>query len=283
MTTVVQTSYRPQIAPAVVGMIATEVGWDAITRLCVTATGIPFGVAVSQDTSDKGAVIGGTKFLGITCRDITLDRIPIDPLAAAGTLAGLDVYPQYSNMGVLTRGQIWVLAHANVIGGDPLFYETTGGTLGNSGSGLAASGQVAYTSSPANNDQLVINGTTWTWVNTLTTGNQLLIKGTLGDTIAGAAATLNASADTFTSALKYASSPPSPGGAGQGSGANTLTYGDKTVGTAGNAIAVTTTTAGATVTPMAGGSAAATAVPNGFWVQSAIAGQLAKVSLAIQR
>jgi hypothetical protein len=285
MSTVVQTSYRPQIRPGVVGMIASETGWEASTRICETAGGIGFGLAVSQGTlSDKGVVLGGSNFMGISIRDVALDRLPIDPLAADNTLIAADTYGQYMDMGVLSRGDIWVqcfgAGSGGVKAGDALYYDANG-HFTNSASGSASFGQVTFTTNPSVGDTLVINGTTWTWVSAITTGNQLLIGATLGDSIRNAAATLEASSDTNTTLMQYRAYPPSPGGAGEGSGSNTITYAAEAVGT--TVYTITSNTPGATVTAMTAGTASATAIVGGYWKSGAIAGDIARVSLGIQR
>lgn len=283
MTTVVQTTYRPQIAPAALGMVADLANSEVGTRICETAAGIAFGRAVSQGTlSDRGAVLGGSNFVGISVRDVTLDRMPIDPLSS--TEAAADTYPQYSNMSVASRGHIWVNAGANVSAGDALYYSATDGTFGGSG-GEMANGSITFSQQPVAGQTVTINGTTVTFEASGATGNQVNIAATLGDTIDALVTMLNASADTNLVACKYGAYPPSPGGAGEGSGANTLQIVDKTAGTAGNSIAFSTNVTGATTSgsTLSGGAAAGTAVTGGYWVTSALAGNLAKVSLGIQR
>jgi hypothetical protein len=268
-------------------MVADETGSQITTYQCETAAGIGFGLAVSQGTADTGAIIGGSAFIGVTVRDVTQDRIPIDPLAADQSLVTSDVYPQRANMGILSRGRIWVTANGGgdtgVKAGDPLFYDTTTGVFTNSTSGAAASGSVVFTTNPVDGQTLTLNGDVWTFKATGESGLQSNIGPTLGDTLTHLVSRLNASASALTENLVYAAYPPSPGGAGQGSGANTLVYGAEAVGTAGNSITVTTNVPGTTVTAAAGGSAAATAVTGGYWASSAIAGQLAQITLGIQR
>jgi hypothetical protein len=294
MSTVVQSSYRPQITPGVAGMIVNELSSSVSTRICNTAAGIGFGLAVSQDPAfDKAVALGGTAFFGVSVRDVTLDRLPLNPLAPDGTLLPVDTYAPNQNMGVLSRGDIWVTCYgageAGVKAGDALYYDPTSGRFCSSG-GQAATGSITFTSQPAAGDTLVVTAgtaSTWTWVTALTTGNQLLIGQTLGDSIANAARTLEASADTATDQLTYAAFPPSPGGSGQGSGANTLMYAAETAGVAANAYTVVSNTAGTTNSGaggvLAGGTASPTAVSGGFWKSAAIAGQVAKISLGIQR
>lgn len=287
MSTVVQRRYAPEIAPALVGNVATEVPSTTITRICETAAGIPFGVAVSQGAAEKGAIIGGSAFVGITIRDITLiPGVPLDPLADTGPT--VDLYGQHFNMGVITKGHIWVLAGSDVAANDNVYFEATGGTLSNSASGTAATGSITFTSQPDPNDVIVIEanatGDTFTFKASGANGTtEVNIGPTLGDTITALAAVLNASAGTHASKLKYQAYPSSPGGAGEGSGANMLLYADKTVGTAGNSITVTTNVGGATVSgsggALGGGVASATQIVGAKWISSAIGGTLAKVSL----
>lgn len=290
MSSVVQSVYRPQIAPAVAGMVANTIDYSAISRICETAAGIPFGVAVSYGASAKGAVLGGSNFLGVTVKDITLNQISVGQFAADNTYAPADTYSQYETMGVLTRGDIWVMCHgggdAGIAPGSAVYYDSTTGLFGGSG-GMSAFGSTTFTQQPAAGDTLVLTtgaAVTWTWVTTLTTGNQLLIGPTLGDSIANAAKALEASTDTNTELLTFGAYPPSPGGSGEGSGANTLIYAAEAPGTTANAYTVVSNTVGATASgaTLTGGAAAGTAITGAFWKTGAIAGQLGVISLGIQ-
>jgi biotin carboxyl carrier protein len=66
-----------------------------------------------------------------------------------------------------------------------------------------ASGFIAFTTNPAANTAIVLNGTTWTFVNSLTTGNQLLIASTLAETLEAAVPVLQSSTDANTSGFLY--------------------------------------------------------------------------------
>jgi hypothetical protein len=283
MSTVVQTTYKPQILPAVVGMIASEVGAEVGTRICETSAGIGFGLAVSQGVGDKGAVIAGSNFIGVTARDVSLDRLPVDPLAADQTLLAADTYPQYSNMAVLSRGDIWVMCYGAGDGGvtaqTPLCYDANGHFCAAGGS--SSIGSVTFTQNPNVGDTLVVGASTWTWASAITSGLQLLIGPTLGDSIRMAAVTLEASVDAPTELMTYRAYPPSPAGAAQGSGSNTLLYAAEALGA--TTYVVTSSTTGATVTAMTAGTGAATAVVGGYFKMSAIAGQIVKISLGVQR
>jgi hypothetical protein len=282
--TVLQDRYSPQIQPAFAGMIADMVEYSIQTRVNETVAGIGFGLAVGQGTRDKGCVLGGASFLGISVIDKTQVLSPIDPLS--GNLDALDVYGMRKNVAVLSRGHVWVLAGSVIAANDGLFYNSTNGGFSNSASGQAAYGSVMLSQQPADGNTLVINGATLTFKAAAPLGTDgVLIGPTLGDTVLNAANVLNGSVTVGFSALKYSAFPASPGGAGQGSGANTIMIASKTVGTAGNAFALNAgTTSGVTLSgaTLSGGTAAATAITGGRWLTTAIAGQLAKVSLALQ-
>jgi hypothetical protein len=268
-----------------VGMASDGLNHADDTKVVETAAGIGFGLAVGQGTKEDGCIVGGpvAGFIGLTMRDITLVRSPIDPLS--NTLAPIDVYPQYANAAIRQRGHMWVLATSTVNPGDPLYYNTTTGALGGQ-TGQSAGGTVTFSVNPTNGQTLILNTTPITFSDTPTAG-QVKIGPTLGDTLVNLANIVNASADTNLTLLRVAADPASPGGAGQGSGANTLIVTAKTAGTAGNAYTLSTagTLPGITISggQLTGGAAAGALVPYGYWLSPAIAGQIARVSVAIQR
>jgi hypothetical protein len=280
-TTVVQTSYRPQIAYGLEGMISEETDSEVGTRLCETAGGISFGKAVSQGTRAKGCIIGGSAFVGVTVRDITLALVSVDPLSAIDN--PLDTYGQWTNVAVCSRGHIWVKPQGLVAANDALYYDAASGKFGNSATGLAASGSVTFARNPSNNETLVINGATLTFVTGTPTGDQVKIGDTLGDTVANAAAVMDASATAGFAALTFRAEPPTP--VGGGSGADTILIQANAVGVAGNALAITSGPAGMTKSgaTLAGGTAAGVAVAGGKWLDSGIAGQTARITLGIQQ
>jgi hypothetical protein len=123
---VVQSTYSERMPVAYAGMIANMTNWDADTRICETAAGIGFGLAVGKGTGDKGAVLGATlvtDFLGITIRDITLVN------------ATADKYAQYQNMAVLTEGDLWVTVGGNVADGEDVTFNGTTGVLSSTAAG----------------------------------------------------------------------------------------------------------------------------------------------------
>ena len=287
MSTTVQTTYRPQLSYGYAGMIADEVESSVQSFVCETVAGIPFGVAVSQGSRDKGCALGGTHFLGLSQRDVTLSLSPIDPQAAYGTQGTVDLYSQYTNVSVMSRGHMWVVAGADVVANDPVYFNSTTGQLTNSASGIAATASILFTSQPVTGTTVTVNGgAPITFVDTITSGIQCLRGATLGDTIANLANALNAvttQTDSNIFLMEYAAYPPSPMGLPQGSGANQLNISAKAVGVAGNSYTLATTAAGATVTAFAGGLGGTnTVIANARWATTAMAGALAKVALANQ-
>jgi len=77
---------------------------------------VPLGRAVSQGTSDKGVVLGGSLALlrGVSFKDVTLQQ---------------DNYAPPTNVGVLQRGQVWVEPGEAVAANDPVYFSTTTGVL----------------------------------------------------------------------------------------------------------------------------------------------------------
>ena len=81
MSTVLRT-YRP-IPAGLVGMIVD--GTRAASRLQVELRLVSASVWRCRKAPFLGIVIGGaSKFIGLTVRDVTLDQLPLDPLADVG-------------------------------------------------------------------------------------------------------------------------------------------------------------------------------------------------------
>lgn len=109
-----------------------------------------------------------------------------------------------------------------------------------------ATGTITYTVQPTAASTITLNGTVWTFVSALTTGNQLLIGASLAATLANAAPVLNASTDANTAKMTYSASATvltitaiAPGTTGNsltlaaGTGAGTVSGATLTGGTAG--------------------------------------------------
>jgi hypothetical protein len=60
-----------------------------------------------------------------------------------------DVYPPFTNMGVLSKGEMFATADVPTTAGDPLYYEATTGILKNLGAlGPVPGGRWKYTRGP---------------------------------------------------------------------------------------------------------------------------------------
>jgi hypothetical protein len=102
-------------------------GYSNITRLVETVAGIPFGRAVSQGTGDKQAILGGTKFLGVSVMDQLRDPSLI------GNTVPFDYYEYRANMAVKTRGPIVVVNNSGgaVAPEDPVYWDAATGRFAN--------------------------------------------------------------------------------------------------------------------------------------------------------
>lgn len=118
------TRYQPVGQP---GMLADEVNWAGDTKIVETAAGIGFGLGVSQGINDKGCIIGGANFVGITRADQTLPRADVTPVMT------VDTYSQYDNAAVLTMGDIWVNCYAAVTPATAVTFSATTGQFGLAG------------------------------------------------------------------------------------------------------------------------------------------------------
>lgn len=130
----VQTEYNRYQPAAQAGTPATMTGWDADTL--IAEGNIGFGVVVSKGDADDGCVVGGTLYSGVSIRDITLVHSTVDR------------YEEGDNVGVLVRGDIWVVAEDAVVAKTAITYNTSTGALG-SGGGTAIPGSVWMTSADA--------------------------------------------------------------------------------------------------------------------------------------
>ena len=99
-----------------------------------------------------------------------------------------------------------------------------------------ATGNITFaTNPPADISNIGLDGTTWTFVSSLTTGNQLLVHATLDATLSAALPVLRASTDANTKKFLFSAS------------SNVLNLTAATSGPAGNALRVTAFVPGATV------------------------------------
>jgi hypothetical protein len=123
-----QSTFPSTMREGIPGMINRMVDYNAISRSCDTATGIPPARAVSQGTWDGGCVIGGTAngFLGLSILDPTL----VQP---TGFVGSFDSYQQYNEVGILTKGEMFAGCAVACVAGDPVSFVAVDGTLTNTG------------------------------------------------------------------------------------------------------------------------------------------------------
>lgn len=156
---VLQTTYVERIALAVAGMVADMSISNIDTRAVETVAGIGFGLACGRGVDDKGVVLGAvaaTDFVGISVRDTTLPPI---------VGATVDVYPRYASAGILTEGDIWVIAAAAVADGEDVTYNNVTGALSTIAVGAG---------------QFLIVGARWMTTATIGTLGVIRLTGALG-------------------------------------------------------------------------------------------------------
>ena len=123
-----QATFPEQMKQGVPGMVNRMVDYNAVTR-SAEGGNFPPCRAVSQSTAaDISAILGGTVagFVGITI----LDPTNIHPI---GSSVPSDTYAQYTNMGVLTKGEIFATATVPTLAGDPVHFGAVDGILTNTG------------------------------------------------------------------------------------------------------------------------------------------------------
>jgi hypothetical protein len=126
----VQTTFSETMRQGLPGMINKMVLYNAVSRNCSVAAGIPAARAVSQSAiNEVDATIGGTlaAFLGITILDPTI----VSP--TTGTPLADGVYPQTTEIGILTQGEIFATSVVATTIGDPVHFVAVDGTLTNTG------------------------------------------------------------------------------------------------------------------------------------------------------
>jgi hypothetical protein len=122
----VQTAFPEQIRQGLPGFVNRMVDFNSVTRTA-ELTPIPPARIVSQSTtSDGGAILGGTLVgvLGITIADPTI--VATDPAVP-------DTYPRYTNVGILTKGEIFAVAAVATLAGDPVHFGAADGIMTNTG------------------------------------------------------------------------------------------------------------------------------------------------------
>jgi len=127
---VVQSTFPERMKQGLPGMINRMVDYNVVTRSVEgPAGGMPAARAVSQSAAyDINCVLGGTvkDFVGIT----VLDPTNIHPV---GSVVPLDAYAQYTNCGILTKGEIFAVTTVITVSGDPVHFGAADGVLTNTG------------------------------------------------------------------------------------------------------------------------------------------------------
>lgn len=118
----IQTAYTAQHARWVEGMVLNMEPNVIVTRVAEDVEGIGFGKVGVQGTADNQVVDSEVtvKFVGIAVLDTT------QPTGK---------YEQFSNVALMKKGVIVVLASVAVAVGDPVYYVPGTGVLTNSASG----------------------------------------------------------------------------------------------------------------------------------------------------
>jgi hypothetical protein len=112
----IQSTYADNVDAGYAGAIVNTEPRTLISRTVEDAAGIGFGEVVMQGTNDKGCVIGdGTGFLGVTVRDQSVT--PENP----------NLFAQYEEARIMTKGVVWVVARGTVAAGDEVALDTSGG------------------------------------------------------------------------------------------------------------------------------------------------------------
>lgn len=127
---IVQDTYNDTIAVGFPGMVANGETSNRLSRTIEDAGGIAFGKAAFRGTGDHGitATPAAGTFMGITIAD---HGRALPPGATA------DTFSQYSSVGLLNEGEIFVTAGSNTTDGAAV-YVTSGGAFTTTSGGNTA-------------------------------------------------------------------------------------------------------------------------------------------------
>lgn len=116
-----QAAYATQFAKGVPGQIANEEKYNAVSRSVETAAGLGFGQPAYRGVDDHGCIVyaASAKFVGIAVKTIAPEAGP------NGGTPIVDGYPQRATAGLMTEGQMYVMAGATVADGDAVYWSTT--------------------------------------------------------------------------------------------------------------------------------------------------------------
>lgn len=118
----VQTTYAERITALTLGQIADQEPHTIISRTVADAAGIGFGKVVCQGATDNAVIApagGAAAFRGVTVRDQARD--PNNP----------DLFAQYEEAAVMTKGVVVVTTSVAVSAGDAAYYVDATGVITN--------------------------------------------------------------------------------------------------------------------------------------------------------
>lgn len=121
---VLQTTYPSDIAKGFPGMIANGEEGNRISRTIEAPAGIAFGVGAFRGLGDHGVVAIPTAAMLL---GITIANYASPPAQSSGIQA--DIYTQFSTVGILTAGCIWVTVGADVTDGAQAYATTATGVI----------------------------------------------------------------------------------------------------------------------------------------------------------
>lgn len=134
---VVQDTFNDYPAKGYPGMVANGETSNRISRTCEDAAGIAFGAAVFRGAGDHGCTTTtptAPEFLGFAIADHGIQPLP-------GGVAA-DIYPQYSSVGIMTGGAIYVTAGEAVTDGAPVYIDPDDGKIVDTATDNLATGWV---------------------------------------------------------------------------------------------------------------------------------------------
>lgn len=149
----VQTNYPDTQPVAVAGAQATMIPATIISRNVETAA-IAFGKAVAQGTADMGCHAfgsGDTAILGIALLDRSASGLSVTNGQVSGQTA--DSFGVGESARIITKGDVWVTAAADVTAGQPVYVRPSNGDFQptNANSAVQISGARWDTSATAGN------------------------------------------------------------------------------------------------------------------------------------
>lgn len=137
----VQTSYPTTLRPAVAGMKADMTPEVTISRIVENASGIGFGLAVTQGTGDRQVRLGGTAFVGVTLMDQAVVHLTQQ--------ANPDFYPDKDTAVIMQKGTIWVVATTAVTAQAPAYFVPATGAITGDPTGNTAIPNAVFETSAA--------------------------------------------------------------------------------------------------------------------------------------